>query len=146
MTDAVYTPSTDTHPLWLKALSALGVVWYGFGLFQFWLGYSMDPAAAAAAGQITAAHGTAIAATPALVWLFYALASGAGLVGAVLLFMAKPAAKLVFGVSLMSAAAFYLWVYGISGTGADRPSEEMIIGLVVIAVTSLFFALSRRFG
>jgi len=131
MTDAVYTPSTDTHPLWLKALSALGVVWYGFGLFQFWLGYS---------------NAEAIAATPALVWFFYALASGAGLVGAILLFMAKPAAKLVFAVSLMSAAAFYLWGYGIRGTGADRPSAEMIIGLVVIAVTSLFFALSRRFG
>jgi glucose dehydrogenase len=106
----------------------------------------MDPAAAAASGQITAAHGAEIAGTPAVVWLSYALASGAGLVGAVLLLMGKPAAKIAFGLSLLSAAVFYLWVYGLSGTGSDRPSEEMIIGLVVIAVTSLFFALSRRFG
>ena len=143
MTDAAYAPATT--PLWLKALSAVVVAWYAFGLFQCWLGYTTDPMAVANAGTITQAHAQAIAQTPILVWLFYALASGAGLIGTLLLIAGQSVARTAFAVSLMSAAAFYLWVYGLSGTGADRPFEEMIIGAMVLCVTSLFFALSRRF-
>lgn len=148
MNDATYSNPSPTFPTWLKVFSAIGVIWYAFGLMQFFVSYTMvtaGGAAAAAEGNITQAHAAAIDETPFFIWVAFALASAAGLIGSVLLFLGKPAAKITFGLSLLSAAAYYLWVYGLSGTGADRPSEEMIIGLVVVAVTSLFFALSRRF-
>mmetsp|Transcript_22991 Transcript_22991/g.38812 ORF Transcript_22991/g.38812 Transcript_22991/m.38812 type:complete len:147 (+) Transcript_22991:623-1063(+) len=131
-------------PMWLKVAGAVGVIWYAFGLLQFWLGFSMNVGAAVEAGAISAAHGAAITGTPGLIWLAFAVASAAGLVGSALLIGGSAMSKLMFGLSLVSAAIYYAWVYGISGTGADRPAEELIIGGVVGAVTLGFFLLSRR--
>lgn len=136
--------SENTAPSWLKVTTILGVIWYAFGLLQFWLGFNLDTQSAIGQGAITAAHGAAIASTPLVVWLAFALASASGLVGAVFLFLRSPAAKPSFLVSLAMGAFYYLWVYAISGTGADRPSEESIIAVVVIAVTLGFAVLSRR--
>lgn len=131
-------------PVWIKIAAALGMAWYAFGLVQFYLGASMDVPAAVSAGTITEPHGAAITATPALIWASYALASGAGLVGAVLLFMRHPAANIAFALSLISAGVYYLWIYALSGTAAVRPSEEATIAIVVLAVTLGFVWLSRR--
>ena len=134
-------PSTSQ---WLKVVAGIGAIWYAFGLLQFWLAYSLDPNAAVEAGDITAAHGAAITTTPMVVWLCFAIASAAGLVGSILLFGRSTTTKLAFGISLASAAIYYAWVYVLSGTGADRPSEELIIAAVVGAVTLAFFALSLK--
>ncbi len=131
-------------PLWLRIVAIIGVVWYAFGLMQFWLGFSMDTEAAVSAGAITAAHGAAINGTPLLIWIAFAVASAAGLIGSALLFVASPVAKSVFLLSLLSAAVDYAWVYGFSGTGGDRPAEELIIAGVVGAVTLGYWILSRR--
>ena len=128
---------------WAVALGLLGAVWYGFGLVQMGLGVTLDTKAAVAAGAMTAEHATAVDGTPALIWLAFALASGAGLVGAVLLVLGKPAYG-VFCTSLSAAAVYYLWVYGLSGTGAARPVEEAIIGSVVVTVTLGFTVFARR--
>ncbi|MBB3993358.1 hypothetical protein GGR95_000986 [Sulfitobacter undariae] len=131
-------------PIWLKAISILGIIWYAFGLLQFWLAYSMDTTAAASAGTITTAHAAAIAGTPALVWLTFAVASGAGLLGAAALFIGSGRAKLLFAISAISALVYYIWLYAISGTGADRPSEELPIAVVVVVVTLGFLFLNKR--
>jgi len=130
--------------MWLKIVAAIGVAWYAFGLMQFWLGFSMDISAAVETGAISAAHGAAIAGTPLAVWLAFALASAAGMVGAALLFVRSGKARLAFAVSLGAAAIYYGWVYGVSGTGTDRPFEELIIAGVVGIVTLAYYLLSRR--
>lgn len=137
------TPANRTS-IWLKAIAALGVVWYAFGLLQMWLGFTLDTAAAEAAGMITSAHRSAIDATPMTIWLSFALASGAGLVGAALLFVGSRTAFKAFAVSLASAVVYYAWVYGLSGTGGARPSEEAGIAIVVVAVTLGFTWLASR--
>ncbi|WP_298857820.1 hypothetical protein [uncultured Sulfitobacter sp.] len=140
--------NTATHahpaPTWIKAAASIGVVWYAFGLFQFWLGFSTDTAAAVDAGKITTAHGAAIDATPLVIWLAFAAASAAGLIGSALLFGGSPAARTLFALSLISAALYYIWIYVISGTGADRPTEEIYVAAMVVAVTLGFNFLSRR--
>ena len=128
---------------WAVALSLLGAVWYGFGLVQMGLGVTLDTEAAVAAGAMTAEHAGAVNGTPALIWLVFALASGAGLVGAVLLVLGKPAYGM-FCSSLSAAVVYYLWVYGLSGTGVARPVEEAVIGAVVITVTMAFTVFARR--
>lgn len=135
---------TQVRAKWVTVAAAVAVVWYAFGLLQFWLGYTVDTAAAVASGAMTPAHAAAVDGTPFGVWLAFALASGAGVVGAVLLAVGSPRAALVFAVSAVSALAYYAWVYGISGTGGDRPAQELVIGVVVVGVTLGFLALSRR--
>ena len=104
----------------------------------------MDTAGAVSTGAITPAHGAALDDTPLLVWLAFAVASGTGLLGSALLFKASGHAKQVFALSAICAAGYYVWVYMISGTGADRPAEELYIAAVVIGVTLGFCILSRR--
>lgn len=142
-TSAVKNRNTST-PIWLKIIAGNGVVWYLFGLMQFWLGFSMDTEAAIASGEVTAAHGAAIVGTPMVIWIAFAIASGAGVMGAALLLVGSPASATVFAVSLISAAVYYVWVYALSGTGSDRPSEEIIIAAVVVTITLAFLLLSRR--
>lgn len=131
-------------PTWLRLIAVIGVVWYAFGLAQFWFAFSMNTQLAISSGEISAAHGTAIDATPLLIWITFAIASAAGLIGSFYLFLASSNAKQVFALSLASAALYYLWVYVLSGTGAGRPSEELVIAGVVGAVTFGFYLLSRR--
>lgn len=138
MTDAAKAPR------WAMIAGALGAIWYAFGLMQFWLGFSTDTAAAVASGAMTDAHAAAVAGTPLLVWGAFALASGLGLLGSIALLRGAPMAATFFAASLVCAVAYYLWVYGLSGTGAVRPSEEIIIALVVVAVTAGFAFFSRK--
>ena len=144
MTTTMVLDKRINAPTWLKMAAAIGVLWYAYGLLQFFLAYSMEPSAAVAAGDITAAHGAAILQTPMFVWLCFAIASGAGLLGSFLMFSRSSAAKPAFAISLASATIYYGWIYLVSGTGADRPSEELIIAGVVIFVTLSFFVLSLR--
>ncbi|MBU2983382.1 hypothetical protein KO498_16370 [Lentibacter algarum] len=137
--------NTKPAPAWLKVIAALGVVWYAFGLLQMWLGVTLDTGVAVAAGQMTAGHAAAHAGVPGFVWASFAVASGAGLVGAALLFMGRGAAFAAFAISLISAAVYYGYIYVISGTASARPTEEAIIAVVVVSVTIGFTLLSRRF-
>ncbi len=131
-------------PLWQRIVAGTGVIWYAFGLYQFWLGFSMDTPEAVSAGIITPAHAAAIEGTPFLIWLAFAMASGTGLAGAVLLFKGSAFAKTAFAVSLVSAAIYYGWIYFLSDNGAGRPFEETIIAMVVGTVTLFFFLLSAH--
>ena len=130
----------------IRIAALIGAIWYAFGLVQFWSAYSMDPSAAIASGAITPAHGSAIAATPFMIWMAFALASAAGLLGSLLLLTGSGKATMTFAVSLISALVYYAWVYGLSGTGADRPQEEIFIAVTVVAVTAIFLGLSRKFS
>lgn len=131
-------------PTWVKIAAVIGIIWYAFGLMQFYLGATMNTVQAITDGTISPAHGAAIDGTPMLVWAAFALASLAGLTGAALLLGGRPTAKLAFAVSLVSALVYYVWVYALSGTGGDRPSEEIGIAAMVIFVTVGFNVLSRK--
>lgn len=141
---SISTQARNATPIWLRIVAVVGIIWYAFGLLQFWLGYSMDINAAVSAGQITSAHGEAIAATPILVWLAFALASLCGLIGSFFLFSKNVKATSAFAISLISALIYYAWVYGISGTASARPTEEIYIAITVLLVTFIFLILSRK--
>ncbi|GEM_PF-2645908 len=134
----------ETPSKLIKIAAIIGIVWYAFGLLQFWLAYSLDTSAAVSAGEITTAHGAALSGTPALIWLSFAVASLAGLIGSILLALGLATAVMSYGISLIAAVIYYAWVYGLSGTGADRPQEEIYIAIVVVAVTAAFFFISKR--
>jgi len=111
MNSATANSSTATRFNWLTILATLGAIWYFFGLVQFWLAYTMDPSAAAAAGTITQDHADALATTPMFVWVFFASASGMGLLGAIQLLRRAKSAALIFALSLASAVSYYTWIF-----------------------------------
>lgn len=139
------SPKGGAVPVWARILGALGVIWYGFGLMQMWLGFTLDVQGAVAAGTMSAEHGAAVAGTPMLIWLAFALASGAGLAGAALVFAGRwPMAAALFKLSLVMGVIYYVWVYALSGTGGARPTEELFIAAMVLGVTSGFAWLTAR--
>jgi len=144
MNSATANSSTATRFNWLTILATLGAIWYFFGLVQFWLAYTMDPSAAAAAGTITQDHADALATTPMFVWVFFASASGMGLLGAIQLLRRAKSAALIFALSLASAVSYYTWIFAISDTGFAYPAEMGIIGSVVIAITIVFTWIAKR--
>jgi len=116
MTTATPMMTDLTTPLWLKIAATLSVIWYAFGLMQFWLAASMDVGLAVQTGSKTAAHRAAMSATPALIWVAFAVASAAGLIGSILLFGRAPLSKTVFGISLASALVY---IFGSTGSVAQ---------------------------
>lgn len=134
-----------THPLWLRLCALIAAIWYGFGLFQFHGALTLDVPAALAAGAITPGYAALHGTIPGAVWAAYALASLAGLAGAGLLLTGRRAAP-AFALSLLSALAYWTWLFGRGG--AALPREEPAIAATVLAVTAglLLLARSRRRG
>lgn len=131
-------------PLWTRIAAGAGVVWYAFGLLQMWLGLTLDVDTAIASGEMTAAHAAAVSATPGFVWGLFALASAAGLLGALLMVFARSMAFHCFAVSFGAALAYYAWSYVFAGTASARPAEEAVITVVVVAVTGAMLWLARK--
>lgn len=136
--------STPSTAMWVKVAAVFGIIWYAFGLFQFWSGYSLDIPAAVESGAISPEYGAAVADTPLIVWIGFALASLAGLIGSVQILRRSNSAQLSFIVSLIALAVYFGWNYIVSGTAADRPFADLIVTGVVTLVTLAFFALSLR--
>lgn len=132
-------------PVWLRICAVLAALWYAFGLFQFWNAYALDTAAAVQAGTITPAFAALQNAIPGPVWGAYALASLAGLCGAILLWLNRNAV-LAFALSLLCALGYWIWLFALSGAREALPAEELPIALTVLAVTFalLIVALRRR--
>lgn len=110
---------------WLRPVGLIAAVWYAFGLYQCWSAYS-------AMGDTA----------PAWVWLAFALASGAGLAGALWLFAQRSAALAAFAVSLTSALIYYAWLF----TRGAPQAEDTPITIMVLTVTTVLLIVSfRRF-
>jgi len=132
------------QPIWLRTIAAIGVLWFLFGFSQFVKNVTMDVASAVAKGAITEAHGAAITATPALIWVAYFIACLAGLIGAVQLFRGHASAIMLFVLSLVLDVIYFGWIRFLSGAASDRPAEAGIIAIVVISITVAFTLLSLR--
>lgn len=110
---------------WLRPVGLIAAAWYAFGLYQCWSAFS-------AMGD----------AAPAWAWLTYALASGAGLLGAIALFAQRSAAVPAFAISLISALSYYVWLF----TSGTPQAEDTSIAVVVLTVTTVLLIVSiRRF-
>lgn len=116
--------TTASFPRWTQIAAPIAALWYAFGLSQAIAGYMSDAAAA-----------------PVFVWIAYFLACIAGLIGAAALFFVPTRAFAVFAVSLVSAAVYYIWLFGFGAPLA----EDYGIGAMVIGVTLMLTVLSRRF-
>ena len=117
--------TTTTLPRWPRLTAPVAAIWYAFGLSQCILAY------------------LAIAnAAPILIWVAYAGACLLGIAGSIALAFAPSRAATLFGASFVSVLIYYAWFY----TFGAPTAEDYGIGLVVVAVTTALFWLSRRLG
>lgn len=116
--------TTATFPRWIRFVAPLAALWYTFGLSQAVIGFLADAASA-----------------PLLIWLAYAGACAAGIVGAAALRFQPSRAFPAFAVSLFTAITYFGWLFAF-GSVSD---EDYGIGMMVIGVTLFLTLLSRRF-
>lgn len=106
-----------------RLVPSIAGLWYAFGLAQCIL------AVAANAGS-----------APMAIWLIYALACVAGILGSAALAFAPAQAPRAFGLSALAAGTYFGWLFTM---GQPQP-EEYVIGAVVLLITLGLFAYSRR--
>ena len=117
--------TTTTLPRWPRLTAPVAAIWYAFGLSQCILAYLALANAA-----------------PILIWVAYAGACLLGIAGAIALAFAPSRAATLFGASFVAVMTYYAWLYTLGAPTA----EDYGISLVVVAVTTALFWLSRRLG
>lgn len=111
--------------MWTRIVAPIAGLWYAFGLSQAVMGYLADAAAA-----------------PMLIWVAYAVACGAGIVGAAALFFNPAKASAAFAVSLVAAVIYFGWLY----TFGTPAGEDYGIGAMVMGITLILMLVTRRFA
>jgi hypothetical protein len=134
-------------PVWFWLVSLLALVWYLFGVFQFYTSISMSVASLAPmveAGQMTQAYADFIVAMPIYIKVLFGTATIGGTLACIFLLLRKAGAKSLFIISLFGAILMYVFLYGF-GTELDIiPSADFIIAGVVMLVTLLMIIFSSR--
>ena len=133
----------NAQPNWLRIVSVIGILWYIFGSSQFLKNITTDVATAVASGEITAAHGAALTATPLFVWAAYGIACILGIVGAIQLFRGHANAWKIFAVSLLLDVIYFGWFH-VSGYASARPTEAGPIAILVLTIATFYTMLSFR--
>lgn len=134
-------------PIWFWIVSLLALLWYLFGVFQFYTSVTMSATSLAPmveSGQMTQAYADFIVAMPIWVKALFGVATLGGTVASILLLMRKRSAKTLFIISLCGAVLMYLLLYGFSGKLSIIPSSDFIVAGVVMVVTILMILFSGR--
>ncbi|WP_415919926.1 hypothetical protein [Tateyamaria sp. SN6-1] len=106
-----------------RIAAPVAALWYAFGLSQAIAGYVADAAAA-----------------PLVIWIVYAVACSAGLVGAAALAFAPARAAAAFATSLVAAAIYFSWLF----TFGTPTGEDYGVGAAVMTVTLILLWAARR--
>lgn len=134
-------------PVWFWLASLLALVWYLFGVFQFYSSLTMSPESLAPmveAGQMTQSYADFIVVMPLWIKALFGVATLGGALGSLLLLMRKRSAKILFILSLCGAVLMYISLYGFSGKLYMIPASDLIIAGVVMVVTSLMILFAGR--
>jgi hypothetical protein len=114
-------------PAWLRIVALLGVLWNGFGIYQYLMTVGVVP------GGDPAAAG----AMPSWVTGAFALAVFAGALGCLGLLLLKRWSKLVLLVSALAVIAMDIWIFAISGVAGTMPGPELGVTITVLVVAIL---------
>ena len=134
-------------PVWFWVVSLLALVWYLFGVFQFYTSVTMSATSLAPmveSGQVNQAYADFILVMPIWVKVLFGIATIGGTLACILLLLRKQSAKTLFIISLCGAVLMYVFLYGFSGKLDIIPSSDFIIAGVVMFVTFLMILFSGR--
>lgn len=126
-------------PRYFIVIAIVLLLWNLMGLAAFAMQYTADLTELAKSDPVTA---QAFAAMPAWVWIAYAIAVGAGTLGAVLLLMKKATAASLFLLSLIAVVVQFGYTF--LGTDLLAVKGPSVIAfpafIVVMAVVQLLYA------
>lgn len=126
-------------PRYFIVIAIVLLLWNLMGLAAFAMQYTADLTELAKSDPVTA---QAFAAMPAWVWIAYAIAVGAGTLGAILLLMKKAAAASLFLLSLIAVVVQFGYTF--LGTDLLALKGPSVIAfpafIVVMAVVQLLYA------
>lgn len=126
-------------PRYFIVIAIVLLLWNLMGLAAFAMQYTADLTELAKSDPVTA---QAFAAMPAWVWIAYAIAVGAGTLGAVLLLMKKAAAASLFLLSLIAVVVQFGYTF--LGTDLLALKGPSVIAfpafIMVMAVVQLLYA------
>ncbi|WP_019051423.1 hypothetical protein [Sphingobium xenophagum] len=126
-------------PRYFIVIAIVLLLWNLMGLAAFAMQYTADLTELAKSDPVTA---QAFAAMPAWVWIAYAIAVGAGTLGAILLLMKKATAASLFLLSLIAVVVQFGYTF--LGTDLLAVKGPSVIAfpafIVVMAVVQLLYA------
>ncbi|ASY44941.1 MAG: sugar transporter [Pseudomonadota bacterium] len=126
-------------PRYFIVIAIVLLLWNLMGLAAFAMQYTADLTELAKSDPVTA---QAFAAMPAWVWIAYAIAVGAGTLGAVLLLMKKATAASLFLLSLIAVVVQFGYTF--LGTDLLALKGPSVIAfpafIVVMAIIQLLYA------
>ncbi len=126
-------------PRYFIVIAIVLLLWNLMGLAAFAMQYTADLTELAKSDPVTA---QAFAAMPAWVWIAYAIAVGAGTLGAVLLLMKKATAASLFLLSLIAVVVQFGYTF--LGTDLLAVKGPSVIAfpafIVVMAIIQLLYA------
>lgn len=126
-------------PRYFTIIAIILLLWNLMGLAAFVMQYTADLTELAKSDPTTA---QAFATMPSWVWIAYAIAVGAGTLGAILLLMKKAAAATLFLISLI--AVIVQFGYTFLGTGLLAVKGPSVLAfpafIVVMAIVQLLYA------
>lgn len=128
------------RPLWLILPAAGGLLWSIFGLTRLADSLTQTPESLMAQG-LTEAQAALYAGLPGWMTLAFALGTGLGTFGSLLLILRRSAATGVLAVSLAAYIALFTGDLA-HGVFAGMPAQLAIL-VVVVAIAAALLALSR---
>ncbi|MDZ4775302.1 MAG: hypothetical protein SGJ23_00780 [Alphaproteobacteria bacterium] len=139
MTDAIKPANATPWHFW--AVVVLGLLWNGFGVFNFYGSMTMDDAALQAAGM-TAAQIDYFRAMPGWTTVAYAVGTIGALIGTILLLLRSKWAMHVFALSLAGFLATRVYMYALSDGATVMPSFGIDAAILAGCVFFLWYAWS----
>jgi hypothetical protein len=130
-------------PAWFRALSVLGLLWNGFGVYMYLdkVGMFRDPLAGLSPAHIELARSV-----PAWVTGAFAVAVFAGFLGSLCMVAGKRIASPLLLVSLLAVIAQSAWIVLVSNARAVEGAMALVMPLVITLVAGLLLWLAAKGG
>ena len=129
------------RPWWFLAVAVLALLWNVVGLLMFWQQVTLTPELVAA---LPPAQQQIRAAMPAVVDVFFGVAVGAGLLGALGLLMARRWAVPLLLLSLLAVVAQMGTAYAAAPVWALTGARAAVFPLLLVLVCLALWLFARR--
>ena len=128
-------------PAWFRALSVLGLLWNGFGVYMYLdkVGMFRDPLAG-----LSPAHVELARSVPAWVTGAFAIAVFAGFFGSLLMVAGKRLAAPLLLLSLLAVIVQSIWVILVSNARAVEGGMAVVMPLLITGVAALLVWLAAK--
>lgn len=140
MTEEIEGGGRASAPAWFWAGAILAVLWEIFGCFMYYSQVTTDPA------TLPIDQRALWEASPQWMMAAYAIAVGAGLIGAIILLMRRQAAVWLLLLSLIAVVVQFSALFLVPALRDRTPSDALLLPIVIMIVCYAIWQFSRLAG